>query len=228
MQDASIGGRPSRPLLRIARVPPEKAGALLDLYVDIFHDREPLTRHLGSSRARMRGLARSLYLDPEMPSYGRRQWWEARDRDAAGPRIGLLVGEDLVADAMTDPPPGMTPEERKAFPSMMALFEAIRQPLADRTLREGECFRVAAVGVVAGHEGRGVAARLLEAALERARDMGFRHAMAECTGPASRRCHERCGFRSLLAVEYASFEYEGQRPFADLPGICHLMWADLA
>ncbi len=212
----------------IAPVLPYEAGALLRLYVDLFYDREPLTACLGLSRERMAAIAESMHLGRGTSPFASKLYWVAKDREAAGTAIGFIVCDDPANPDAERLPPDLTEQEQSVLPAVMALLAALRAPVVTRiSKRTGECLHVAAIGIAPGYEGMGLATRLLRTALSEAYAAGFRHAFAECTGPASRRCHEKCGFISLYHLSGDAWTFNGNHPFAQRGLDCHMMWKDL-
>ncbi len=206
---------------------PQDADAILRLYARIFHQREPLLSSQSFGEDRTFAFARELL----GTGYGRRSleaglWMKAVDEDARNALVGFVVCGDPLEQTPSGLPEGLSASEAEKALAALALLEQLREPLEER-LGGGRWLHISGVGVAPGYEGRGIATRMLRMALERAGELGYTHAAAECTGPASRRCHEKCGFRSLHSVRYAEFRHMGRRPFADLEGECHLMVKDL-
>jgi GNAT superfamily N-acetyltransferase len=207
---------------------PEEAEALLQLFVDVFHNREPLTTAVGFSRRRMLELGRSVYLGPGREALEKGLWWMARDSSRGDALAGFAVCNDLAADVHQQVPRDMTAEEADRVAAFVALQQELHRPLAERfDFAPGHCLHISALGVAPAYEGRGLATRLLSAVLDRARAAGFQSAVAECTGPASRKCHEKCGFASLHRVRPCEFDLQGTRPFADITDDYHLMFRHL-
>lgn len=63
--------------------------------------------------------------------------------------------------------------------------------------------------------GKGVANRLIELSLERARGRGYRRVVVEATGLISQHLMRKAGFTTRVEIPYATFEYAGKRPFQD-------------
>ncbi len=203
--------------------------AILRLYAEIFSLHEPLTRNLGFSRERIVAIAEAMYLNRTNDSLRQGLWLKAIRESAEEKPVGFIVTGDITAENPDRPPEGMTDEEMAKVPALMALLEEVRRPLDERySFGRGQCLHIAALGVVPGCEGLGIGRRLLQAALARAEAIGYRYAVSECTGPGSRRCHEMCRFQRLHSVEYAGFEFRGTRPFAAIPGECHLMIREIS
>lgn len=61
--------------------------------------------------------------------------------------------------------------------------------------------------------GKGVGQHLLELSLEHARARGYRRAVVEASGLISQHIMRKAGFIDRVEIPYATFEYEGKRPF---------------
>jgi len=202
-------------------------GTILRLYAEIFSRSEPLTRHMGFSEERIKAVAETMYPSINNDALRRGLWLKATlDRDVSNP-IGFIVTNDISAENPNEPPEGLSEEEIAKAAPVMAFLQEVRQPLdAKYSFEKGQCLHITALGVEAGFEGLGIAGRLLESVLKRSKDFGYRYSASECTGSASKRCHEKRGFRSLHSVKYAGFEFQGTRPFDYIPGECHLMFKE--
>ena len=203
---------------------------MLSLFIDLFHDREPLTRCIGLSRERMQEFARSTYAAEETSARSQRYCWLARAGTAGNEAVGFIVCDDPAAEG-SEPalPDNLTDHEREQVSFMLGLLEAVRKPKQGQiAARAGQCLHIAAVGVSPGYEGLGIATRLLQAALADAAAQGFTCAFAECTSSASRRCHEKSGFRSLHSVDISAFMAKGMRLPPDSELELHLLWKDLS
>ena len=215
--------------IRIDRVQPGEINTLLSLFIDLFHDREPLTRCIGLSRERMQEFARAMYAAEETRARSQRYCWLARAGTAGNEAVGFIVCDDPAAagsePALSD---NLTDHEREQVSFMLGLLEAVRKPKQDQiAARAGKCLHIAAVGVSPGYEGHGIATRLLQAALAEAAAQGFTCAFAECTSSASRRCHEKGGFRCLHTVDTSAFTAAGLRLGPDTELELHLLWKEL-
>lgn len=215
----------NRTTICIDRVRPDEAEALLSLYVDLFHDREPLTKCLGFSRERMMEVARSMY--SRASANPRAQWlcWVARDRAAENKAVGFIVCDDPAEEDNPPVPEDLTDHEREKLTALIGLMEDIRKPVQGRIGSEtGRCLHIAAVGVAPGYEGAGIATRLLHTALADATARGFVCAFSECTSMASRTCHEKAGFKNLHGVALNEFSVDGVCPFPDSDVNIYLLW----
>ncbi len=220
--------REGNAVIHIEPVLPVETEALLDLYVDLFFDREPLTKCMGLRKERMASIARSMYLASDENPISQGLCWLARDGNAGNQAVGFIVCDDPFAEGHASVPENLTEEEMAKVSALQALMEEVRSPLQDRgPLGAGQCLHIAAMGVAPGYEGAGIATRLLQTALVEGKAFGFMHAFAECTSIASRKCHEKNGFRNLHAVAGDTFSWNGKKPFAGRDMDIYLLWKDL-
>ncbi len=215
--------------IQVTSVQPDETEALLSLYVDLFYDREPLTKWLGLSRDRMISVAQSMHTGANTNPVSRGFCWIARDRTAANREVGFIVCDDPAAESNQQVPEDITDQQRVKMSALLALMEEIRKPRKERIGSEkGRCLHIAAIGVASGYEGAGIATSLLQKALADATTRGFVHAFAECTSIASQKCHEKLGFQTLSCVDAKEFAVNGAFPFADCNLVISLLWKDLA
>ena len=201
------------PPFQILPVAPSGRSELLELFVGLFHDREPLTRIIGLSRERMISVANAMHSGSANDPLSQGLSWIVRDTANGDRAVAFVVCDDPLVTGGETLPDDLTESELKKVEVLGAFLNAIRLPLPERVAwRPGACLHIAALGVAPGYEGRGIATRLLETVLAEARRRGFQNAFAECTGPASRACHERCGFKCVHSVSADAFEHEGARP----------------
>jgi len=209
--------------ISIDEVHEDEIDELLSLYVDLFHDREPLTKCVGLGRERMASVARSMY---ERSCFAGMLCWMARDRAGANRNAGFIVCDDPAVSNVHQLPEDLAGHEMERVSALGALMEEVRGPIAE-TLKRGEglTIHIAAIGVAPGYEGKGIARLLLQTALSAARNRGFQYAFSECTSNASRMLHEKCGFEHLKSASLReAVAEEGRRPFADCDVDVHLMW----
>ena len=214
--------------IRIDQVHPDETEVLLNLYIDLFYGREPLTKCLGLSKGRMISFARSMYGEENSNPMSKGFCWVARDRHAANKEVGFVFCDDPVAEGNHQVPEDISEKEKEMFSAVMALMENVRKPVKDRIGSEaGKCLHVAAVGVAPGYEGAGIATMLLQTVLEHATAREFTHVFSECTSTGSRKCHEKLGFQCLHSVAAGEFSVDRIRPFAQNNLDIYLLWKDL-
>jgi len=149
----------------------------------------------------------------------------ARHR-ATGRGAGFVLATDLVHE-----PYGSLREQYRATEGFWekimherAFLDELEEPYLERERPgKGKILHVTALGVRKEYQGRGLATRLISTAVQHGEKKGFRKALADCTGPASLRAHEKCGFRPAGSLDYRSFTRNGEYPFAALQGACVLV-----
>ena len=210
----------------ISPVEEQEKDDLLKMYLSVFHDREPLTKWIGLSLDRNREIARSHFSRPGLSPLREGLCWFAR---AGSLPVGFLVMDHPDAGEAQELPDDLTPQEQARVADAVALLEAVRRPLRDLPVSAGErqVLHVAAVGVVPGYEGRGIARKLLETGLREGVRRGCTCAVSECTGPASRKLHAACGFRLLQSFPVRGLAVGNRRLDAAEDLEIHLMWKDL-
>ncbi len=203
----------------------EEIDAVLSLFVDLFFDREPLTKRLGLSRERIISIAGAMYARSNNNVLSQGLCWTARDRAEADRGVGFIVCDDPVATGAPRLPEDLTEREAEMVSAVGALLEEVRGPVKDRIGTEaGKCLHIAGIGVAPGYEGRGIAGRLLRTALQAAGARGFRNVLSVSTSRASRRLHEKFGFECLNSVSARSLVVNGRHPFPDRDLELYLMW----
>jgi GNAT superfamily N-acetyltransferase len=209
----------------IDRVHIHEIDALLILYVDLFHDREPLTKCIGFGKERMISIVRTMHADSNDNVLSRGLCWIARDRAEANRDVGFIVCDDPAIAGAQRMPDNLADDEAEKVSVVASLLEEVRDPVKDRlALEPGTCLHVSAVGVAPEYEGTGIAKRFLQTALSDARTRGFLYAFAECTSPASRMLHENFGFNSLRSVSVSDFVADRKFSFTNCDIDIHLMW----
>ena len=196
-------------------------GMLMNMYFDIFYDREPLTQCIGLTKEQMMSIANhQYYSDIIMQGF----CWVARDRAQKNKEIGFIVCQDLSGSSVYEIPEDLSNEAQNAVYAAAGLLEEVRQPIY-KSLESGQgvSLHIAAIGVAAEYEGQGVAKSLLEGALVSAYQRGFQYAFSECTSTASRVLHEKFGFECLKEVLVNQFVIDGKHPFYECELDVYLM-----
>ncbi|MDD1712679.1 MAG: GNAT family N-acetyltransferase [Methanoregulaceae archaeon] len=147
---------------------------------------------------------------------------EQENRDV----VGFALGSDLTTDWESSGP------EMAALVSLfresMAILEEVEHRCPDlRDIQPGTVLHIFQLGVRRDFRGQGLSIALIHRILAEAKRRGFRKVIADCTGPASRRSCERCGFREAAHVSYDDFQVDGKAFFRGLPGRISLMTRDL-
>jgi len=131
----------------------------------------------------------------------------ARDR-----RTGEIAGVILNGEMELDFPVEMT-----RFQWTAPVF-ALAGEMYGRYFQGGlpephESVHIFIIGVSSLYRGKGVGEKLLDLSLEHARSRAFRRAVVEATGLISQHIMRKAGFTNRVEIPYATFEYEGKRPF---------------
>ena len=212
----------------IEPVRPGQTEMLLGLYAALFFDREPLTRYFELDKEWMISIARQMHAEPENNPVEKGLCWIAKDTSQAGRVAGFIACDDLAANIEPTFPDNLIDKDQEKLSSMMRLLGAIREPCMDRIAAgEGTCLHIAAIGVVPEYEGQGVAARHLERAINEAARRGFIGAYAECTSPASLKCHEKVGFTNIHSAPLKEVRIDGACPYADSDIRVTIAWRKL-
>ncbi|MFT4309041.1 MAG: N-acetyltransferase family protein [Candidatus Woesearchaeota archaeon] len=212
----------------IVKVKADEMNNLISLYVDIFQDREPLTKWLGYSKKQMVSVAMSLYGDTNNNPVIQGMSWFAREQAGSNNEVGFIVCDDpgIVRDKSI--PDIMSIDDQEKISYLMRVLEEIRSPIKQYIMMgEGKCFHVSAVGVAPGYEGKGIGKKLLQEALADARKRGFSYAFSECTSLASRILHEKLDFTIRNTVRLESLQMNGSHNDGGTSVEVYLMWKEL-
>jgi hypothetical protein len=174
--------------------------AVLSLLVESFSLSEPMAVALRASPADLVPFARALIARCAVEPFS----FTALERET-GRVIGFSFAHDFVGPALAfDPTPRVVP--------LFALLARLRARHIALTMpRAGQVIELAATGAAAD------IARVLERrVLREAAAHGFPHVVRVCTNVEARdRALGEQGMRILDEIDYATFEHEGQKVFAD-------------
>lgn len=191
----------------LSKVTDKEFDILMDLYIELFYKREPLTTYIGFSREKMKQIAETLYGSDYETASDKTLSYIARDSGDSDRPAGFIFCDDPVSSPEQSPPDNMSPEESEKITLMMGILGKLREPLKEKfALGSGKLLHISAVGVAPGYEGKGIATRLINAALEEAQKRNFLYAFSECTSIGSRKCHEKSGFRLIHSVSLDDIE----------------------
>lgn len=149
----------------------------------------------------------------------------ARDKNT-GDCIGFIFCHDMTDELA---------EHGEHIQELVAFFQdavIMIQELEDRYLDlagivPGTTLHVFQLGVSKEFRGCGIARALIEKAVIHAGNHGYRQVVADCTGLASKRVSEQCGFRELGFLSYETFTRDEKQFFAGLPGGISLMMHEI-
>mmetsp|Transcript_22956 Transcript_22956/g.53588 ORF Transcript_22956/g.53588 Transcript_22956/m.53588 type:complete len:215 (-) Transcript_22956:66-710(-) len=141
-------------------------------------------------------------------------------------RNGNLIAFVLCEDFALIPE-APTPDSLKETFALLGQLEHnyLEATFKGRAPAVGELFHCAAGGTLAGNEGLGIGARFFSECLEVARRAGFKRVFVEAAHPATNHIWKKLGAVTISEIEYATFEFEGSRPFSGLtnPRSCTLL-----
>jgi ribosomal protein S18 acetylase RimI-like enzyme len=146
-------------------------------------------------------------------------------RDA---QTGEIAGAQLNDEMEFDLPVELARFEWTA-PVFALSNELYRQYFQGGLPQPNEAVHIFIIGVSRLYRGKSIAHQLVGLSLERARARGYRRAVVEATGLISQHLLRKAGFTTRVEIPYATFEYDGKRPFentGDHPSIM-LMDKDL-
>ncbi len=192
-----------------------------DLYTHVFLNDEPMTRRHGIDPCVFLPYAR-FYL---RFCSGQQLSCIAFSRETREV-VGFALCSDLATDWNSVGPEmvGLV----SLFRESMAILEEVERRCPDlREVQPGTVLHIFQLGVRRDFRGRGIAVALIQRMLNEAERCGFRKVIADCTGPASKRSCERCGFRQAAHVAYDEFQVDGNAFFRGLPGGISLMIRDV-
>lgn len=195
---------------------PSDVAAAADLVCRVFLESEPTSRALG--------LTPDVFL-PFCHAYCAHAAEEGTGVVAGteGRLVGAATCLDLLED-VRDRHPELHGEQFAPKLPDMAFVARLEGPyVEENALRPGQCAHIAQVAVAPGARGQGLATALLEEACRAAAGRGYDRVVSLCTGPGSRRAHEKAGFQVDRTLRYDTYLHEGRRVFADVPGECALL-----
>jgi ribosomal protein S18 acetylase RimI-like enzyme len=131
---------------------------------------------------------------------------------------GVLVGAQLNEDAAAPPPDGLATLSAK-FDPVFDLFSQLDDQLAGSPVTgPGVVLHLFLLGVDSRFRGRGIARRLVQAALSHGSAMGYTTAITEATNRTSQHICGKAGFTTRAQVSYAEYRRDGVAVFASISG----------
>jgi ribosomal protein S18 acetylase RimI-like enzyme len=129
---------------------------------------------------------------------------------------GVLAGAQLNEDATTPPPDGITGLSEK-FDPIFDLFGQLDDQLGESPVTEpGTVLHLFLIGVDNRFRGRGIARRLVQAALAHGSAMGYATAITEATNRTSQHICGKAGFTTRAQTSYADYRRDGVAVFASI------------
>lgn len=187
------------------------------LYTDVFIADEPTThRHAPDPEIFLPYARRyaELLAEKELSHIAR----DSRTGEIAGFIFCLDLTGDLAAEGAT------MAEFLAHFRETVEMIDELEGRYIDRDeIAAGTVLHIFQIGVARPYRGCGMAQAMIRHALISAREQGFSQAVADCTGPISRRAFERCGFVQAGVLPYDSFSKNGVAFFSGIDGGISLM-----
>ena len=190
---------------------PDDVAAMRTIIVNSFVE-EPMAKAAGMSRSDLFTIVDRFL--PGCTESGHSV--VAAPDDDPGHIGGVLMNRDYQA-----PLPAGILDDVPRFSPVAAALQAVdeRYEATRPALESGEALDLWMLGVVPGSPfaRRGIAHGLILAGRDAAHQNGFRRCVAECTGRYSQRAAIKAGFVEGARVDYATFQFEGRRIFANIP-----------
>jgi ribosomal protein S18 acetylase RimI-like enzyme len=193
--------------IRYAVCDPADVPELIRLLAQTFTESDPPAIAVGLTPAEFEAFV-TLVAAPEST-----QGLTIVARDLAS---GVLAGVQLNEDAATPAPDGMDALSDK-FEPIFELFGQLDDQLAESPVTEpGAVLHLFLVGVGSRFRGRGIAQRLVRAALAHGSAMGYTTAITEATNRTSQHICGTAGFTTRAQVSYADYRRDGVAVFASI------------
>jgi ribosomal protein S18 acetylase RimI-like enzyme len=178
---------------------------VIPLLARTFTESDPPAVALGITAAEFEAFVR-LVIAPEST-----QALTIVARDLAS---GALAGVQLCDDAAAPPPDGLATLSAK-FEPIFDIFGQLddgESPVTD----PGTVLHLFLIGVDNRFRGRGIARRLVQAALSHGSAMGYATAITEATNRTSQHICSRAGFATRAQASYADYRRDGVAVFASI------------
>lgn len=179
----------------------------VELLATSFCEHEPLTPTLGIGLEDMR------------------QFTTALCNKAVGEDLSVVIEEGttnqiigcvVLADLTAEPPPGFE-SFAKPFAPILGLLEQLEAwYLRQLTPGPPRVLHLFMAALDLRYSRTGLGTRFLPSVFEPGKRQGFESVICEATGIASQTVCRNAGMRPLHTIEYGSFEFEGERPFASI------------
>lgn len=176
-----------------------------------FIKNEPMAAHLNITMDEFLVFANAFY-----PSLIEPQLSFVAVDEGNGQVVGIRVSEDYHQEEEPPEIPGLSPKFYPLFTLLDQLGETFK---GMRQVKPGQYVHMFMVAVDDGYQRRGVAPKMNSAFFKHVKARGFTHAVTEPTGLISQHIlRNKFGFSVLHELAYADFEFDGEKPFADLEG----------
>lgn len=192
-----------------------------NLFINIFMNDEPTTKARDADPEKFLSLATlyANYLCKKKLSF------IALDRNTQL-IIGFIFCVDL-GETFNSAEEWMTLLDQD-FPEEMKLIDELERQYIDiDKVPAGTVLHIFHIGIDRDFRRKDIAQTLILQALNNARDMALKKAIAECTSQSSYQLFKKCGFIEVGYIDYDQFSFEGNPFFSKIEGGIYLMSTDL-
>jgi len=186
---------------------PADIDAMARLLADTFSRRDPPAMAVGLTGSEFEAMVRL---------YGPRAADEGLTFVARSAATGEMAGVLLSEDGASAPPAGFDRLSPRFDPIFDILGQLDREYHGGTGPAPGEHLHLFLLGVAERFSGRGVARRLVTAALENGARRGYRVAVTEATNPTSQHIFRAAGFVERVRRSYGDHRFGGQAVFASI------------
>lgn len=164
---------------------------------------EPVTRELGVESRDFVHFVRSL-----CPKFNRERLSIVARNAATGEIVGAQLNDDMGTEI-----PNPAHVHESLTPALALLDELDRLYFGDQAVEPNHYAHFFFIAVLPQYRGRRIASQLLELSLSIAANNHYKKAVVEATGLVSQHTLRKAGFEARVEIPYATFEYDGHRPF---------------
>ncbi len=184
-------------------------GALAQVLGESFSRHEPPTVALGHSASQVENL---------VTAFGAKASDDGVSVIARSTATQQVIGALLVEDFASPPPVGLDRLTPVFAPVLTLLDQLEKSYRKTRSIKPGCYLHLFMIGVLDDWTGKGIAQEMVRMCLIHGAAKGFHTAFAEATGTTSRHLFSKLGFAEVAFLNYKTFEFEGQHPFASIKG----------
>mmetsp|Transcript_24732 Transcript_24732/g.41498 ORF Transcript_24732/g.41498 Transcript_24732/m.41498 type:complete len:235 (+) Transcript_24732:42-746(+) len=148
--------------------------------------------------------------------------------------VGICMAEDFYASIKREQTNGVAVTRPEEFYPLFALLGGLQLRYMNQMDglfdRPNTALHTHFLATSMTHRGLGLGSALVNEVLQKASASRFQFVMAECSSSASANIFlDKCGFKTVMAQDYASFVYGGHYPFVTIsePADCLLVRKDL-
>lgn len=162
-----------------------------------------------------------LFLNALLPKFLREGLSIVARVAQTGEICGAQLNDEMTFDLPVDPSQFVW-----TGPLLALANELYRQYFQQGPCEPHHCVHVFMIGVSRSSRGKGISHQLVDLSLKTARARGYRRAVVEASGLVSQHVLRKAGFTARVEILYATFEFEGPRPFEHTGGHPSIMLMD--